>query len=50
MELIKFCIIDFNKVIHVSYNWTWLANYNNETISIDENYKTVEKFADEFIK
>ena len=29
----KFCIIDLEKVIHGSYNWTNKAQYNNETIS-----------------
>ncbi|GJM33632.1 MAG: hypothetical protein DHS20C18_26330 [Saprospiraceae bacterium] len=46
----KFCIVDFNTVIHGSYNWTMKAQYNNETISIVENRETAYKFADEFIK
>lgn len=46
----KFCIIDLNKVIHGTFNWTNAANYNKETISIDENTVTARMFADEFIK
>lgn len=46
----KFCIIDFKKVIHGSYNWTYKANYNNETISVVENRECAENFALEFIK
>lgn len=46
----KFCIIDLNKVIHGTFNWTNAANYNKETISIDENTATAKVFADEFIK
>lgn len=45
----KFCMIDFKKVIHGSYNWTVKANYNNETISIVDNRETAEIFAMEFI-
>ena len=45
----KFCMIDFKKVIHGSYNWTVKANYNNETISEVENRETAETFALEFI-
>lgn len=46
----KFCIIDFNTVIHGSFNWTKAANYNKETISIDRNRSTAESFAEEFMK
>ena len=46
----KFCIIDFQTVIHGTFNWTKAANYNKETISIDNNRTTAEAFADEFIK
>jgi phosphatidylserine/phosphatidylglycerophosphate/cardiolipin synthase-like enzyme len=44
----KFCIIDLKTSIHGSYNWTNAAQYNKETISIDRNRETTEKFADEF--
>lgn len=46
----KFCVIDLKTVIHGSYNWTKKAQYNDETISIDENRNTAESFADQFIK
>lgn len=46
----KFCIIDLRTVIHGSYNWTKKAQYNRETISINKDRTTAEKFADEFIK
>lgn len=46
----KFCIIDFQTVIHGTFNWTKAANYNKETISIDNNRTTAESFADEFVK
>lgn len=46
----KFCIIDLKTVIHGTFNWTNAANYNKETISIDKNLVTAERFADEFIK
>lgn len=46
----KFCIIDLQTVIHGTFNWTKAANYNKETISMDNNSTTAEAFADEFIK
>lgn len=46
----KFCIIDLQIVIHGTFNWTNAANYNKETISVDRNRATAEKFADEFMK
>ena len=46
----KFCIIDLKTTIHGTYNWTKAAQYNKETISIDRNRKTAEKFADEFMR
>lgn len=45
----KFCIIDLNKVIHGSYNWTSNAQYNNESITITENRDIAEDFAGQFI-
>ena len=30
----KFCVIDFQKVITGSYNWTYKATYNSENIMI----------------
>lgn len=29
----KFCIIDFEYVMHGSYNWTKTANFNDETLA-----------------
>lgn len=46
----KFCIIDLHKVVHGTFNWTNAANYNKETISVDDNTATAREFADEFIK
>lgn len=46
----KFCIIDLKTVLHGTFNWTVAANYNKETMSIDRNRETAEKFADEFLK
>ena len=45
----KFCIIDFQTVVHGTFNWTKAANYNKENISIDHNRATAEAFADEFM-
>jgi phosphatidylserine/phosphatidylglycerophosphate/cardiolipin synthase-like enzyme len=45
----KFCIIDLKTVIHGSYNWTKKAQYNNEAITVLNNYKKTEEFADQFI-
>ncbi|OIN56230.1 phospholipase D-like domain-containing protein [Arsenicibacter rosenii] len=46
----KFCVIDLEKIIHGSYNWTNKAQYNNETISIIENRLEAKKFANQFLK
>lgn len=45
----KFCLIDFKKIIHGSYNWSNKAEFNDETISIIENKETALQFANEFI-
>ena len=45
-----FCILDLNKVIHGSYNWTNRAQYNKETFTISESREVAEKFAQEFIE
>ncbi len=45
----KFCLIDFETVIHGSYNWTKKAQYNRETLEVVENRELALKFADEFI-
>lgn len=46
----KFCIIDLEKIIHGSYNWTNKAQYNNETISIIESRLEAKKFAEQFLR
>lgn len=46
----KFCIIDLNKVIHGSYNWTSNAQYNNESITITESRDVAEDFAIQYIE
>lgn len=45
----KFCIIDLEYVMHGSYNWTRVANFNNETLATALDRDFVKKFADEFI-
>ena len=44
----KFCIIDLEKVIDGSYNWTNNANYSDEGINIIENRDIAKEFADRF--
>lgn len=46
----KFCVIDLEKTIHGSYNWTNKAQYNDETISIIESRKEAKEFAKQFLK
>ena len=46
----KFCIIDFEYVMHGSYNWTKTANFNDETLATALDRDFVKKFADEFIR
>lgn len=46
----KFCVVDLEKVIHGSYNWTNKAQYNNETISIIDSRLEAKKFANQFLK
>ena len=43
------CIIDFEYVMHGSYNWTKVAEYNDETLATALDRDFVKKFADEFI-
>ena len=45
----KFCLIDFKKVVHGSYNWSNKAEYNDETISIIEDKESAIQFANEFM-
>lgn len=44
----KFCIIDLERVIDGSYNWTNNANYSDEGINIIENRAIAKEFADRF--
>jgi len=47
----KFCIIDNQKVITGSYNWTFKARMNDENIIVIENQPSVtSKFIDKFEK
>jgi len=46
----KFCIIDLEKVIHGSYNWSKRAEYNRETVEIVKDRKNAEEFAEQFLK
>lgn len=46
----KFCIIDFEYVMHGSFNWSKNANYNDETLATALDRDFAKKFADEFIR
>jgi len=46
----KFCIIDFEYVLHGSYNWSKNAQNNEETLATALDRDFVRKFLDEFIK
>lgn len=46
----KFCIIDLYTVVHGSFDWTKVTNYNKETIFIDRNRNIAESFEDEVMK
>lgn len=46
----KFCIIDFEFVMHGSYNWSKNARGNDETIATALDRDFVRKFADEFMR
>jgi phosphatidylserine/phosphatidylglycerophosphate/cardiolipin synthase-like enzyme len=46
----KFCIIDFEFVMHGSYNWSKNARNNDETWATALDRDFVRKFADEFIR
>lgn len=46
----KFCIIDFEFVMHGSYNWSKNANNNDETLATAIDRDFVRKFADEFMR
>lgn len=46
----KFCIIDFEYVMHGSYNWSKNARGNDETLATALDRDLVKGFADEFIR
>lgn len=46
----KFCIIDFEYVMHGSYNWSKNARDNDETLATTLDRDFVRTFADEFMK
>lgn len=46
----KFCIIDFEFVMHGSYNWSKAARMNEETLSTAIDRDLVRKFSDEFMR
>lgn len=46
----KFCIVDFEFVMHGSYNWTYAAEYNDETWITSIDKELVAEFAEEFKK
>ncbi|KIV56432.1 phosphatidylserine synthase [Aneurinibacillus migulanus] len=46
----KFCIIDFEFVMHGSYNWSNNARGNDETLATALDRDFVKKFADEFMR
>ena len=46
----KFCIIDFDYVMHGSYNWSKNAEGNEETLSTALDRDLVCKFLDQFIE
>lgn len=46
----KFCIIDFEYMMHGSYNWSNNAIYNKETLATALDRDFVKQFADEFIR
>ena len=46
----KFCVIDLQRTINGSYNWTKKAQFNQENITIMTDRKASLEFADRFIK
>lgn len=46
----KFCIIDFEFVMHGSYNWSKNARDNDETLATALDRDLVKSFADEFMR
>lgn len=46
----KFCVIDFEFVMHGSFNWSKNANGNDETLATAVDREFAKKFADEFLR
>ena len=46
----KFCIIDLEKVIHGSFNWSKKAEYNRESVEVVKRRNSAEEFAEQFKK
>lgn len=46
----KFCVIDFEYVMHGSFNWSKNANGNDETLATALDRDFAKKFADEFLR
>lgn len=45
----KFCVIDLERVINGSYNWTTKAKFNEENITVSTDRELAKKFAQRFI-
>lgn len=45
----KFCVIDLERVINGSYNWTIKAQFNEENITISNDRELAKEFAKRFI-
>lgn len=45
----KFCVIDLERVINGSYNWTTKAKYNKENITVSADRELAKNFAQQFI-
>lgn len=45
----KFCVIDLERVINGSYNWTVKAQYNEENITIMEDRRIAKEFEERFL-
>lgn len=46
----KFCVIDFEYVMHGSYNWTKTAEYDDETLEVALDREMAKEFSKEFIR
>lgn len=46
----KFCVIDFEYVMHGSYNWTKTAEHNDETLEVALDREMAKAFSEEFMR